>query len=239
MDSGRSKHRQSSSKTCHVRESHSLPPHTRHSVRKDQGTNHHSPSLEAQNHTVIKYKDQKELKELSISSVMELRSPTPKLRFVGPSEVVPSLSDHRDGRDDSASQSESMIGPPLEITIHSPSPDTDQAVDTEDELEKNLPYWLSTPSLDRPLAFTPEVLKIWGSANTDCSEQAIQFCAQIREWKNTKMELQNVLMQVYEEMHTLKQHVMSNEVMQDHLYALHNQVKHTVQWVCKASLDVD
>src|SRR5258708_8139657 len=71
MDLGRSKHRQSSSKTRCVRESRSLPPHARHSVRKDQGTNRCSPSPEAQNHTVIKYKDQKELKELSISSVME------------------------------------------------------------------------------------------------------------------------------------------------------------------------
>src|SRR5258708_14973322 len=53
------------------------------------------------------------------------------------------------------------------------------------------------------------------------------------------MELQNVLMWAYEEMCTLKQHVMLNKVMQDHLYALHNQVKHTVQWVCKASLYVD
>jgi len=132
-----------------------------------------------------------------------------------------------------------MIGPPLEIATCSPSPDADQAADTEDELEKNLPYWLSTPSLDGPLAFTLEALKIWGSANTDHSEQAIQFHAQIREWKNTKMELQNVLMRVYEETRTLKQHVMSNEVTQDHLYALHNQVKHTAQRVREASLDVD
>ncbi len=79
MDSGRSKHRQSRSKTHHVRESQSPPPHARHSVGKDRGTKHRSPSPEAQNLTVIKYKDRKELKEPSISSVMESRSPTPKL----------------------------------------------------------------------------------------------------------------------------------------------------------------
>ena len=43
----------------------------------------------------------------------------------------------------------------------------------------------------------------------------------------------------YEETRVLKQHVVSNEVTQDHLYSLHNQVKHTTQQVCDALQDVD
>src|SRR5258708_6556339 len=37
---------------------------------------------------------------------------------------------------------------------------------SEDEFEKSLPIWLQTPMLEGPLAFTPEVLKHWGHANT-------------------------------------------------------------------------
>ena len=37
----------------------------------------------------------------------------------------------------------------------------------------------------------------------------------------------------------LKQHVMSNDVTQDHIYALHNQVKHTAKRVHEASQGVD
>ncbi len=37
----------------------------------------------------------------------------------------------------------------------------------------------------------------------------------------------------------LKQHVMSNDMTQDHIYALHNQVKHTVKCIHKASQGMD
>ncbi len=136
-------------------------------------------------------------------------------------------------------QSESMVGPPLVIRVCSQSPNAAPAIKAEDDFEKSLPIWLSTPLLDGPLVFTPEALKHWGHANTDCSEHTMQFQSQLREWRNTKIELQNILLQAYDETCALKQHVVSNEVTQDHLYALHNQVKHTAQQVCDALLDID
>ncbi len=60
-----------------------------------------------------------------------------------------------------------------------------------------------------------------------------------REWKKTKVELQKVLSQVYEETSMLKQHVMSNDVTQDHIYVLHDQVKHTAKCVHEASQGMD
>src|SRR5258708_3186768 len=85
----------------------------------------------------------------------------------------------------------------------------------------------------------PEALVHWGHANTNRSEHTVQFKTQLCEWRNTKIELQNVLSRAYEETCVLKQHVMSNEVTQDHLYSLHNQVKHTAQRVHDALQDVD
>ncbi len=131
----------------------------------------------------------------------------------------------------SLTQSESTVGLPLEISMCSPSPDEKSPMGGEDDLEKSLPIWLRTPLLEGPLAFTPEALKTWGHANVDHSKHTIQFRIQLQEWKNTKIELQNVLSHVYEETHSLKQYIVSNEVTQDHLYALHNQVKHTAQQV--------
>ena len=125
------------------------------------------------------------------------------------------------------------------IRVRSQSPETMPPIKVEDEFEKSLPIWLRTPLLDGPLAFTPEALVHWGHASTNRSEHTMQFKTQLREWRNTKIELQNVLSHAYEETRPLKQHVMSNEVTQDHLYALHNQVKHTMQWVHDASQDID
>src|SRR6266436_7951313 len=136
-------------------------------------------------------------------------------------------------------QSESTVGLPLVIRVCSQSPETTPSVKVEDEFEKSLPIWLRTPLLDGPLAFTPEALVHWGHANTDRSEHTVQFKTQLHEWRKTKIELQNVLLRTYEETHVLKQHVMSNKVTQDHLYSLHNQVKHTVQQVRDALQDVD
>ncbi len=72
-------------------------------------------------------------------------------------------------------QSESMVGPPLVIRVHSQSPDAAPAIKVEDEFEKSLLIWLQTPLLDGPLAFMPEALKHWGHANTDCSKHTMQF----------------------------------------------------------------
>src|SRR5258708_16082081 len=132
-----------------------------------------------------------------------------------------------------------MVGPPLEISMHSPSPDEKSPTGGEDNLEKSLPIWLHTPLLEGLLAFTPEALKTWGHTNVDHSEHTIQFRIQLQEWNNTKIELQNVLSCPYEETHSLKQYVVSNEVTQDHLYVLHNQVKHTAQHVREALLNID
>jgi len=177
-----------------------------------------------------------EHKEPSKSPSVGWRSPTPKLQFAGTSRAIDTAPRYQDNEDKLMTRSESMVGPPLEIKICSPSPD---AVPTTDEFEKSLPIWLRTPLLDGPLAFTPEALVHWGHANTDRSEHTIQFKTQLCEWRNTKIELQNVLSSAYEETHVLKQHVMSNKVTQDHLYSLHNQVKHTVQQVHDASQDVN
>src|SRR5260221_10169522 len=93
--------------------------------------------------------------------------------------------------------------------------------------------------LERPLAFMKEALKSWGQAHIDNSEQSIQFHIQLQEWKNTKIELHNIFEKAYQDTQLLKEHVVSNKVTQDHLYTLHNQVKHTAQWVCDALLDID
>ena len=44
---------------------------------------------------------------------------------------------------------------------------------------------------------------------------------------------------MYEETSMLKQHVVSNDVTQDHIYALHDQVKHTVKCIHEASQGMD
>ena len=71
------------------------------------------------------------------------------------------------------------------------------------------------------------------------SKQTKHFRDQLREWKKTKVKLQKVLSQAYEETSMLKQHVMSNDITQDHIYVLHNQVKHTAKHVCEASQGMD
>ena len=54
-----------------------------------------------------------------------------------------------------------------------------------------------------------------------------------------KQELHETLVQAYEDTRGLKEHVVSNDVTQEHLYALHIQVKHTAKWVREASRNVD
>ena len=87
--------------------------------------------------------------------------------------------------------------------------------------------------------FSQEALKFWGCAHVNYSEQSVQFCMQLHEWKMTKVELCQILTKAYEDTHLLKEHIVSNEVTQEHLYALHIQVKCTVKQVHEASHNVD
>src|SRR5258705_493181 len=54
-----------------------------------------------------------------------------------------------------------------------------------------------------------------------------------------KVKLRNILKKAYQDTRLLKEHVVSNKVMQDHLYTLHNQVKRTAKQVREASHGVD
>jgi len=213
--------------------------HTKCPIESHGATSCHSPTLKAQLLMVPEHKNQKEIKELSMSPSVGLHSPTLKLQFAGPSRAIDIASGYQDDEDKSMTRSESMVGLPLVIRVCSQSPDAAPAIKVEDEFEKSLPIWLQTPLLDGPLAFMPEALVHWGHANTDRSEHTVQFKTQLCEWRNTKIELQNVLSHAYKETRVLKQHVMSNEVTQDHLYSLHNQVKHTTQQVCDALQDIN
>ena len=101
----------------------------------------------------------------------------------------------------------------------------------DDDYENSSPILLSVPQLKGPIAFTKEALKNWGQAHIDNSEQSVQFRIQLQEWKDTKVELQNILEKAYQDTRLPKEHVVSNEVTQDHLYALHNPVKHMAKQV--------
>ena len=125
----------------------------------------------------------------------------------------------------------------VELTYCGVSPPTGKTSKINNELELDLPVMLKTPL--GPLAFTPEALKSWGHAHLDNSKRTEHFHDQLREWKKTKVKLQKVLSQAYEETSMLKQHVVSNDMTQDHIYALHNQVKHTAKCICEASQGMD
>jgi len=109
--------------------------------------------------------------------------------------------------------------------------------DMTDESEQ--PILIRVPQLSGLLAFSQEALKFWGHAHVDYSEQSVQFRTQLHEWKTTKVELRQILAKAYEDTRLLKEHVVSNEVTQEHLYALHIQVKRTAKQVRKASRNVD
>ena len=162
--------------------------HTKHSIESHEVTSHHSPTPKVQLLMAPEHKNQKEVKELLNSPSVGSQSPTPKLLFAGPTRAIDTVSGYCDERDKLVTQSEPMVGLPLEIKIHSSSPDAEQVTQTKDKFEKS-PIWLQTPMLEGPLAFKPEVLKHWGCANTDHSEYTMQFQTQLHEWRNTKIEL--------------------------------------------------
>ena len=114
-----------------------------------------------------------------------------------------------------------------------------EVFEEDDDYENNSPVLLSVPQLEGPIVFTKEALKNWGWAHIDNSEQSVQFCIQLQEWKDTKVKLHNILEKAYQDTRLLKEHVVSNKVMQDHLYMLHNQVKQTAKQVQEASHRVD
>ncbi len=136
-------------------------------------------------------------------------------------------------------QSALTVEPSMELSYGSMTMIQGRTSEVDDELDKDFPLMIKTPQLEGPLAFTPKALKVWRQVHIDNSECSLHFCDQLREWKKTKVELQKVLSQAYEEMSKLKQHVVLNEVTQDHIYALHNQVKHAAKCVCKASQGID
>ncbi|SRR5258708_4096677 len=117
------------------------------------------------------------------------------------------------------------------VAHRSPSPDIKEAFKVEDEVEMELPVLIDVPMLGGPLAFTLEVLRNLGQAHLDHSEQTIQYHTQLNEWKHTKQDLHTILGKAYEEMQVLKEHIISNDVTQEHLYALHIQVKCSAMWV--------
>src|SRR5258708_4720125 len=127
----------------------------------------------------------------------------------------------------------------FEFNRRSLSPDMREVFEEDEDYENNSPVLLSVPQLEGPIAFTKEALKNWGQAHIDNSEQSVQFHIQLQEWKDTKVKLQNILEKAYQDTRLLKEHVVSNEVMQDHLYALHNQVKCTAKQVQEASCRVN
>ena len=102
---------------------------------------------------------------------------------------------------------------------------------SSDNYKDKSPVLLKVPQLEGPLTFMKEALKSWGQAHIDNSEQSIQFHIQLQEWKNIKIELHNIFEKAYQDTQLLKEHVVSNKVTQDHLYTLHNQVKHMAKQV--------
>ena len=126
------------------------------------------------------------------------------------------------------------------VPRRSPSPDVKEALaDDDDRTDLEPPVLIKVPQLDGPLAFTPEALRTWGRAHLDQSDRTTQFREQLIEWKNTKVELRQTLAQAYEDTRVLKEHVVSNDVSQEHIYALHVQVKRTATRVREASRNID
>ncbi len=87
----------------------------------------------------------------------------------------------------------------FEFNRRSPSPDVREVFEEDDDYENSSPILLSVPQLEGPIAFTKEALKNWGRAHIDNSEQSVQFRIQLREWKDTKVKLQNILEKAYQD----------------------------------------
>ena len=89
------------------------------------------------------------------------------------------------------------------------------------------------------MGFTCDALQLWGCAHLDHSKQSTQFCSQLWEWKHMKVELCKILTKVYDNTCVLKEHIVTNQVTQEHMYALHIQVKRMAKQIWEASWGVD
>ena len=67
-------------------------PYTKHLNESHGTTKCRSLTLKVQLLMVPEHKNQKEVKELSMSPSVDLRSPTPQLRFAGPSRALGNAS---------------------------------------------------------------------------------------------------------------------------------------------------
>ncbi len=74
-----------------------------------------------------------------------------------------------------------------------------EVFEEDDDYENNSPVLLSVPQLEGPIAFMKEALKNWGQAHIDNSEQSVQFRIQLREWKDAKVKLCNILEKAYQD----------------------------------------
>lgn len=110
----------------------------------------------------------------------------------------------------------------------------DDSSDDDDE-----PFLLKVPLLDGPLQIEKSALKGWTKAHYDYSEQAKYYHMQVKEWKKTKVELNHLMAQAYEETKTLQEYVVENDVTRDHIRSLHHQVKRSCKKSRSASDQVD
>ena len=117
----------------------------------------------------------------------------------------------------------------------SPSPDIRDDLEESDGNDEEPPILIQIPQLNGPLAFTRDALQNWGGAHLDHSEQSTQFRSQLCEWKTTKVELHKILAKVYKDTRVLKEHVVTNQVTQEHMYMLHIQVKRTAKQIREVS----
>ena len=123
----------------------------------------------------------------------------------------------------------------------SPSPDIKEFLELKDDSsdDDDEPFLLKVPLLDGPLQIEKSALKGWTKAHYDYLEQAKYYHMQVKEWKKTKVELNHLMAQAYEETKTLQEYVVENDVTRDHIRSLHHQVKRSCKKSRSASDQVD
>ena len=131
----------------------------------------------------------------------------------------------------------------LDVSRRSPSPDLKDFFDEFESINlaeesDDYPVPLLVPQLDKPVFFTKDALKTWGRAHVDYTQEGLRYQRQVSEWKRTRKELYNFIAHAYKETRLLKQHLIGNDVSQDHLYAVHEQIKSTAKALRKGSLSV-
>ena len=81
-------------------------------------------------------------------------------------------------------------------------------------------------------------MKSWGRAHVDYTQQGMRYQNQVVKWKRTKKELYHFIAIAYNDTRNLKEHLVANDVSQDHLYSVHEQIKCTAKHLRKSSLSV-